>query len=70
MRNSFRYCLEGHSEISNNEALLNRFYHNVKMKAYIGGGGGGQRGRLSPSTQILTIFIGIEKANLMQCNKN
>ena len=44
MRNCFQYPREGHSETSNNQALLNPFYHNIKMKAYLrlaGGGGVG-----------------------------
>ena len=35
MRNCFQYPLKGHSEASNNQALLNPFYHNIKMKAYM-----------------------------------
>ena len=45
MRNCFQYPLEVHSETSNDQALLNPFYHYIKMKAYMrvgGGGGGGQ----------------------------
>ena len=42
MRNCFQYTLEVHSETSNDLALLNRFYHYIKMKAYmmVGVGGG------------------------------
>ena len=63
MRNCFQYPLEGHSETSNNEALLNPFYHYIKMKAYmrVGGEDTLPRGRLSPPPyhrQILTMFIG------------
>ena len=35
MRNCFQYPLEGHSETSNDQALLNPFYHYIKMKEYI-----------------------------------
>ena len=35
MRNYFQYPLEGHSETSNDQALLNPFDHNIKMKAYM-----------------------------------
>ena len=43
MRNCFQHPLEGHSETSNDHALLNPFEHYMKMKAYMrveeGGGG-------------------------------
>ena len=43
MRNCFQYPVEGHSETLNDQALLNPFYHYIKMKVYIrvewGGGG-------------------------------
>ena len=53
MTNCFQYPLEGHSETSNDQALLNPFYHYIKMKEYIkvecvcvcAGGGGGSVGR-------------------------
>ena len=35
MRNCFKYSLEGHSETSNDQALLNPFYHCIKMKVYM-----------------------------------
>ena len=35
MRNCFQYPLEGHSQTSNDQALLNPFYHCIKMKAYM-----------------------------------
>ena len=35
MRNCFQHPLEGHSETSNDQALLNPFYHYIKMKEYI-----------------------------------
>ena len=61
MKNCFQYPLEGHSEISNDQALLNPFYHCIKMKAYMSVGGGGT---LYPGVdcpphhrQILTMFI-------------
>ena len=41
MRNCFQYPLEGHSETSNDQALLNPFYHYIKMKAYNEGRGRG-----------------------------
>ena len=50
----FQYPLDGHSEISNDQALLNAFYHYIKIKAYMrvewGGGGGDTlpQGRLPP----------------------
>ena len=54
MRNCFQYPLEGHLETSNDQALLNPFYHYIKMKAYmrVEGGVGDTlpRGRLHPST--------------------
>ena len=45
MRNCFQYPHEGHSETSNDQALLNSFDqrdHYIKMKAYmrVEGGGG------------------------------
>ena len=63
MRNCFQHPLEGHSETSNDQALLNPFYHYIKMKAYMRVGGGGTLpwGRLSPPhyhRQILTMSIG------------
>ena len=63
MRNCFQFPLEGHSEISNDQALLNPFYHYIKMKAYmrVGGGDTLPRGRSSQplyQRQILTMFIG------------
>ena len=36
-----QYPLEGHSETSNGQALLNPFYHYIKMKTYMRVGGGG-----------------------------
>ena len=39
--NCFQYPLEGHSKTSNNQALLNPFYHKIKMKAYMRTEGGG-----------------------------
>ena len=39
MRNCFQYPLEGHSELSIDQALLNPFYHYIKMKAYMRGWG-------------------------------
>ena len=49
MRNRFQYPLEVHSETSNDQALLNPFYHYIKMKAYmrVGVGDTFPRGRLS-----------------------
>ena len=41
MRNCFQYPLEGHSETSNDQALLNPFDHYIKMKAYMRVEGGG-----------------------------
>ena len=35
MRNCFQHSLEGHSETSNDQALLNPFDHYIKMKAYM-----------------------------------
>ena len=35
MRTCFQYPLEGHSETSNDQALLNPFDHYIKMKAYM-----------------------------------
>ena len=66
MRNCFQYPLEVHSKTSNDQALLNPFYHYIKMKAYmrVGVGDTLPRGRLSPPpippphhSQILTMFI-------------
>ena len=48
IRNCFQHPLEGHSETSNNQALLNTFDHYIKMKAYMrveGVGGTLPRGR-------------------------
>ena len=41
MRNCFQHPLEGHSETSNDKALLNPFDHYIKMKAYMRVEGGG-----------------------------
>ena len=41
MRNCFQYPHEGHSETSNDQALLNPFCHCIKMKAYMRVDGGG-----------------------------
>ena len=42
MRNCFQHPLEGQSETSNDQDLLNPFDHYIKMKAYmrVEGGGG------------------------------
>ena len=51
MRNCFQYPLEGHSETSNDQALLIPFDHHIKMKACTmvdGGGGGGGGGHFNP----------------------
>ena len=62
MKNCFQYPLEGHSETSNDQALLNPFYHCIKMKAYmrvVGGGGTLYPGVDCPPLyhrQILTMF--------------
>ena len=60
MRNCFQYPLEGHSETSNDQALLNPFGHYIKMKAYMRVEGGGT---LYPGVDcspppLLTMFIG------------
>ena len=41
MRNLFQYPLDGHSETSNDQALLNPFDHYIKMKACMRIEGGG-----------------------------
>ena len=50
MRNCFQYPLEGFSEASNDQALINPFDHYIKMKANmrVEGGDTSTRGRLSP----------------------
>ena len=49
MRTCFQYPLEGHSETSNDQALLNPFYHYIKMTAYMRVGGDTLPwGKLSP----------------------
>ena len=64
MRNYFLYPLEELSETSNNQALLNRFYHDIKMKAYMrveGWGEGTLHHRVGCPLyhrKILTVFIG------------
>ena len=35
MTNCFQYLVEGHSETSNDQTLLNPFYHYIKMREYI-----------------------------------
>ena len=42
MKNCVQYPLEGYSETSNDQVLLNPFYHCIKMNAYmrVGGAGG------------------------------
>ena len=35
MRNCFQYRLEGHSETSNDQTLLNPFDHYIKLKAFM-----------------------------------
>ena len=65
MRNCFQYPHEGHSETSNDQALLNPFEHYIKMNACMKFEGGGDtlpRGRLSP--QLLTMFIGTRHEKL------
>ena len=64
MRNCFQYPLEVHSEISNDQALLDPFYHYIKMKAYmrVGVGDTLPKGICPPPSphhhrQILTMFI-------------
>ena len=62
MRNCFQYPHEGHSETSNDQALLNPFNHYIKMKAYmkVEGGGHFTPGYIVPTPyhrQILTMFI-------------
>ena len=54
MRNCFQHPLEGHSETSNDQALLNPFDHYIKMKAYmrVEGGDTLPQGRLSPPPTI------------------
>ena len=52
MRNCFQSPLEGHSETSNDAALLSPCDHCITMKAYMTVRGGGDtlpQGRLSPS---------------------
>ena len=56
MRNCFQYPLEGHSETSNDQALLNPFYHCIKMKAYMRVEGGG------------TLYPGVDCPPLPQAN--
>ena len=41
MRNCFQYPLEGHSETSNDQALLNPVDHYIIMKGYMRVVGGG-----------------------------
>ena len=60
MRNCFQYPLVGHSETSNDQALLNPFDCFIKMKAYmrVEVGGGGET--LYPGVDcppLLIIFI-------------
>ena len=50
MRNCFQYPHEGHSETSNDQVLLNSFYHYIKMKAYMRVEEGG--GTFYPGTNI------------------
>ena len=62
MRNCFQYTLEGHSETSDYQALLNPFYHCIKMKAYmrVECGGGGDtlpRSRLSHLPQANIDYV-------------
>ena len=54
MRNCFQHPVEGHSETSNDQALLNPFDHYIKMKAYmkVEGGDTLSWGRLSPPPPI------------------
>ena len=58
MRNCFQYPREGHSETSNNQALLSPFYHYIKMKAYLRLGGGGG------------LYPGVEYPPLPQVNSD
>ena len=59
MRNCFQYPFEGHSETSNDQDLLNPFYHYVKTKAYLRLEGVGTLylGVDCPNP-LLTMFIG------------
>ena len=57
MRNEnycFQYPIERLSETSNNQALI-PFYHNIKMKAYMGGG---------------DLYPGVECPSLSQVNSD
>ena len=60
MRDCLQYPLEGHSETSNGQALLNPFDHYIKMKACMRDeGGGALYPRVDcPTTPLLTTFIG------------
>ena len=59
MRNCFQSPLEGHSETSNDQALLNPFDHYIKIKAYMRTEGGTlYPGVDCPTTPLLTMFIG------------
>ena len=50
MQSCFMYPLEGHSETSTVQALLNPFYHYIKIKAYMRVGGWGA-GTLCPGVE-------------------
>ena len=54
MKNCFQHPLEGHSETSNDQALLNPFDHYIKMKPYmrVEGGDTLPQGRLSHQPPI------------------
>ena len=49
MRDCLQYPLEGHSEISNDQALLNPFDHYIKIKTYM---------RVVPPPHLLNPFDG------------
>ena len=51
-KRDMRNCAEGHSESTNNQALVIPFGHYIKMKAYmrVGGGGNFTLGRFLPPT--------------------
>ena len=59
MRNCFQHPLEGHSETSNDQALLNPSNHYTKMKAYMKVGGGGHLtlGHIVPPPTPLIDYV-------------
>ena len=64
-RNCFPHPLEGHSETSNDQVLLNPFDHHIKMKAFYPGV---DSTTAPPPPPTLTMLIGTRYGKLFQAS--